>query len=185
MSRIATLRDRNAEFVAARFAGELPPIPSMKTVVITCADPRVDPAYVLGLELGEAAVVRNAGGRITPATLQAVAMMATVVAEEGASGGFELILVHHTDCGVARLAPHEGMIAAYFGIPVEQLAEKHVTDPYRAVAADIEALRSNPLLPDDLIVGGLVYEVESGEAVVAVPPGPLRPPAEARSDRRA
>jgi carbonic anhydrase len=159
---------RNTRFAAERFT-PLSLVPSLRAVVITCADHRVDPAHVLGLGLGEAAIVRNAWGRITPAAMQTVAMMAAVVAQEGESGGFELIVLHHTDCGVARLAAHEDLLAGYFGIAVDELPAKHVTDPRAAVAADVEQLRSNPALPDDLIISGLVYDVVSGSVEIAVP----------------
>jgi len=163
---------RNAEF-AARGPEPLSVVPALRAVVITCADHRVDPAHILGLGLGEAAVVRNAGGRITDTTLQTVAMMAIVIAEEGQSGGFELIVLHHTDCGVGRLAGHADLLASYFGIATERLPEKHVSDPIAAVAADVELLRSNPMLPRDLIVSGLVYDVDTGKVETVVPAAPL------------
>ncbi len=134
---------------------------------MTCADARVDPAHVLGLELGEAAVIRNIGGRITPPTLQAVAMMAMVVAQYDASGGFELIVLQHTDCGIRRLAEHHDLMASYFGVPIEELPNKHVTDPYRATAADVSALRANPAMPADLVISGLVYDVATGRVTSA------------------
>jgi carbonic anhydrase len=162
-----TLRGRNDAF-AARFTDPPPAIPKLKTLVVTCADPRVDPAHVLGLELGEAAVIRNIAGRITPATFQTIAMMATVVAQYGASGGFELIVLQHTDCGIRRLAQYDDLMAGYFDVPVEELPAKHVTDPYKATAADVAALRANPALPKDLVISGLVYDVETGRVTSPV-----------------
>jgi len=161
MTVAATLQKRNQAF-AAQFAEPPHAIPKLKALVVTCADPRVDPAHVLGLELGEAAVIRNVGGRITPATFQAVAMMAAVAAQYGASGGFELIVLQHTDCGIRRLAAYDDLMASYFGVPVEELPAKHVTDPCRATATDVAALRANPALPSDLVISGLVYDVETG-----------------------
>ena len=163
---------RNAAFVA-KGPEPLSVVPSLRAVVITCADHRVDPAHILGLGLGEAAVVRNAGGRITDTTLQTVAMMAMVVAEEGQSGGFELIILHHTDCGVGRLAEHVDLLASYFDIAPENLPSKHVSDPVAAVAADVEMLRSNPMFPKDLIVSGLVFDVDTGKVQTVVPAAPL------------
>jgi carbonic anhydrase len=154
------LQQRNDAF-ATQFV-ERQAIPTLKALVVTCADPRVDPAHVLGLELGEAAVIRNVGGRITPATLQTVAMMATVVAQYGASGGFELIVLQHTDCGITKLAQFDDLMASYFDVPVEHLPPKHVTDPYKATAADVAALRANPAVPADLVISGLVYDVQTG-----------------------
>ncbi|GAB7143512.1 carbonic anhydrase [Mycobacterium riyadhense] len=173
MTAIELMQRRHAESAAQRFQ-PLSEIPSLRALVIACADQRADPTHILGLKPGEAAVIRNAGGRITPATIQMVAMMATVVAEAGARGGFELILLHHTDCGVARLAPHDQVLASYFDIPVSALGDKHVTEPARAVQADLDCLRATPILPDTLIVSGLVYDVETGGLELAVPPGPLR-----------
>ncbi len=161
MTVAETLKERNTAFAAA-FIEPLHAIPKLKTLIVTCADPRVDPAHVLGLELGEAAVIRNIAGRITPPTVQAVAMMATVVAQYGASGGFELIVLQHTDCGIKRLAEYDDLMASYFDVPVEELPAKQITDPHKATAADVAALRANPAVPADLVISGLVYDVATG-----------------------
>lgn len=76
-STIDKLTRRNQAFVASEFH-ILPAIPSLGTLVISCADPRVDPAHVLGLQHGEAVVIRNIGGRITPATLQNIGLLQLV-----------------------------------------------------------------------------------------------------------
>jgi carbonic anhydrase len=174
MSATAHLIARNAIRRTQNAHEELDLVPKLRTVIITCADHRVDPAHTLGLALGEAAVVRNAGGRITPAALQTVAMMATAVAAEGRTGGFELILLQHTDCGIARLKEHADLLASYFEVSVDALPEKHVADPVAAVQGDVALLRSNPALPDDLCVSGLVYDVKTGEVRTVVSPATLR-----------
>jgi carbonic anhydrase len=174
MAAVETLIQRNASFAAERFPGDLPVIPLMKTLVITCADPRVDPAHILGLELGDAGVIRNVGGRITPATVQALAMLAAVAAREGASGGWELVVLQHTDCGITRLTDYADVLADYFGVAEAELPAKAVTDPRQAVAADLAALKANPLLPAALVVSGLVYDVASGRLETVVEPAPLR-----------
>ena len=174
MTTAEALLERNAAFSARGFTPDLPVLPRLKTVLVTCADQRVDPAHVLGLDLGEVAVLRNPGGRITPAILQEVAMLAVVAAEEGATGGFELIVLHHTDCGMTRLARHPDLLSAYFGIERDELASKAVSDPEQSVVSDIEALRASPMLPSSLIVAGLVYHVETGGVTTVVAPGALR-----------
>lgn len=80
----------------------------MKTVVIGCVDPRVDPADVLGLKHGEAAVIRNVGGRINPATLQNMAVARSVAEAQGkeVGPGWNLIVLHHTDCGITPCLHH-------------------------------------------------------------------------------
>lgn len=175
MTATEILRTRNCEFLAEEDFAPVPEIPALRALILTCADPRVDPTRQLGLQPGDVAVVRNAGGRVTPDSLRTIAMMAIVAAEVGDQGGFELILLHHTDCGVARLAPHKELLAHYFEIPVSELAEKQVRDPRLAIEADLETLRANPMLPDDLIVSGLVLDVETGELSSVAPPGRLRP----------
>ena len=97
------LLKRNAELSKDLGAKSFTLTPDLHALVLTCADHRVDPAQVLGLELGEAVVLRNPGGRVTPAFISELAVLATVAQIEGLETGFELILMHHTDCGLARL----------------------------------------------------------------------------------
>ena len=142
MSTVESLIERNSSFASQRFA-PLPAIPPSRTLVITCADVRVDPAHILGLRLGEAAVIRNVGGRVTAATVQMLAMLAAVAAAEDASGGWELVLLHHTDCGITRLAQHNDVLCAYFDVPDAELAGKAVGDPAAAVATDLATLATS------------------------------------------
>jgi carbonic anhydrase len=174
MAAVETLLQRNESFATERFPGDLPVIPLMKAMVITCADPRVDPAHILGLQLGEAGVIRNVGGRITPAAMQTLAMLAAVAASEDASGGWELVVLQHTDCGITRLVEYTDVLADYFGVAEAELPAKAVTDPRRAVATDVAALKANPLLPAALVVSGLMYDVRTGRVETVVEPGPLR-----------
>jgi carbonic anhydrase len=162
---IETLQERNKQFAAHQFTGELAMMPALKTMIIGCADPRVDPAHVLGLELGDAAVIRNIGGRITPATLQTMAMLRLVAAADPAGPpgpGWNLIVLHHTDCGINRLTGYPDLLAEHFGIDKPELESKHITDPWASVATDVAALKANPFLPAEFMVSGLVYEVETG-----------------------
>jgi carbonic anhydrase len=181
---IDTLIARNEAFAAHRFQGGLSLLPSLKAIVIGCADPRVDPAHVLGLDLGEAAIIRNIGGRITPATLQTMAMLGLIPQVEGVMvGGFHIIVLHHTDCGITRLVGFPDLLAQHFGIAREDLDAKAVTDPYTAVKVDVATLQANPNLRGDFIVSGLVYDVATGRAEIVVAPTPLRAEATASRDR--
>jgi carbonic anhydrase len=177
METIETLNERNKHFAAQRFPGELAMMPALKTMIIGCADPRVDPAEVLGLELGDAAVIRNIGGRITPATLQTMALLRLVAAADPAGPpgpGWNLIILHHTDCGINRLVGRRDLLAEHFGIDQDELDSKHITDPWASVATDVAALKANPFLPAELIVSGLVYDVETGLVEQVVGPELLR-----------
>jgi carbonic anhydrase len=182
---IDTLVARNDDFAAHRFRGGLSLMPSLKVIVVGCADPRVDPAHVLGLEPGEAAIIRNIGGRITPATLQTMAMLGLIPQVEGVAvgGGFHLIVLHHTDCGITRLTGFPDLLAQHLGVDGGDLAAKAVTDPYAAVQVDVATLQANPNLRGDFIGSGLVYDVATGRVEVVVAPTPLRPEGTASRDR--
>ena len=176
MNTIDILTKRNEEFAARQLTGGLPLRPALRTMIICCVDPRVDPAHVLGLELGEAVVIRNIGGRVTPATLQAMAMLQTIAQVAGVSpgGGFNLIVFQHTDCGITRLDSKTDMLAGYFGIGKAELEAKAITNPREAVAVDVAALKSNPMLPSEWAVYGLVYDVTTGLVDTVVAPDPIK-----------
>ena len=184
MTTFDILMKRNKDFAAQQSAANLlmPSLPSalphVKALIIGCADMRVDPAHVLGIKPGEAVVIRNIGGRITPGTLEMMGMLGRIaqVAEAKPGGGdeFHLIVLHHTDCGITRLARDPDMLTDYFEISKEELKAKAVTDPRSAVAADVAALRATPALPGEWLVSGLVYNVATGLVDAVVPPAPLR-----------
>ena len=181
MNTIDTLLQRNHEFATQRFVAGLPMRPTLRTMIISCADPRVDPAHLLGLEPGEAVVLRNVGGRVTPGTLQLLQLLMQVPPSAGApasnnaSAPFHLIVLHHTDCGITRLVSNTALMADYFDVPVAELPAKAIEDPRAAVASDIAMLRAIPDVPSALVVSGLVYDTETGLIDVVVPPAPIRP----------
>ncbi|HEX6506220.1 MAG TPA: carbonic anhydrase [Chloroflexota bacterium] len=176
MTTIDTLLQRNEEFAVHRFAAGLSLMPTLGTMIIGCVDPRVDPAHVLGLQPGEAIVIRNIGGRITPATLQMMALLGMIPQLEGAGpvSGLNLVVLQHTDCGITRLARVPDRLAAYLGVAAEELEAEAVGDPYAAVAVDVAALKANPSLPSGTIVSGAVYDVATGRVAMVTPPEPLR-----------
>jgi carbonic anhydrase len=175
LTAIDRLLERNAELSEDLGAKSFTLTPDLHALVLTCADHRVDPAQVLGLELGEAVVLRNPGGRVTPAFISELAVLATVAQIEGLETGFELILMHHTDCGLARLdgPGQRGLMAYYFGVDEDEVAAKHLTDPFESVRTDLELLRANPLIPRTLIASAVVYDIASGRVEVLSPPAPL------------
>jgi carbonic anhydrase len=173
---VPTLTSRNADFAQHSFVPGASMMPALKTIVIGCADPRVDPAHVLGLANGEALVIRNIGGRITPATLQTMATLRAIAQAEGAAPGpgWNLIVLQHTDCGITRLGGQPELLATTFGIDEADLPAKAVSDPRAAVAVDVAAIKDNPFLPADFIVSGLVYDVRTGLIETVVAPSLLR-----------
>jgi carbonic anhydrase len=176
MSVIDTLTGRNEVFASSRFSPGLKIVPSLKTMIIGCVDPRVDPADVLGLALGEAAVIRNVGGRITPAALEEMAMLRLVSRAAGGDlgPGWNLIVLHHTDCGITRLGDAPELLANYFGVASAGLEALAVNDPHASVAIDVAALKANPALSGAFLVTGLVYDVTTGRIETVVPTSLLR-----------
>jgi carbonic anhydrase len=184
MSNLDSMLKRNKDFAAQQSAaGTLMPslpraMPNVKAVIIGCADMRVDPAHVLGIKPGEAVVIRNIGGRITPGLLEQLGLLGRIgeVAGEipGGGGEFHLIVLQHTDCGMTRLAGNPAMLTHYFQIQEGELKKKAVTDPRAAVAVDVAALRAIPALPGKWLVSGLVYDVATGLIEIVVPPTPIR-----------
>jgi len=186
MNAVEELIQRNRRFAAAHDGGQAA-LPRLRMCVVACPDPRADPAHVLGLEPGDAAVVRAAAGRISPIVMQQLMFLQATGAALGAGeGDFELVLMHHTDCGIRHFtAPDQrDGLAAFLGCSVEDLAGKAVTDPHAAVRVDMAALAANPLIPGTLSVTGLVHDVDSGEVELVERRSPLRAPpgADGRAD---
>ncbi len=174
---------RNKDFAAQQSAaGTLMPslpraLPNVRAVIIGCADMRVDPAHVFGIKPGEAVVMRNIGGRITPGLLEQLGLLGRIgeVAREipGGGGEFHIVVLQHTDCGMTRLAGDSAMLTHYFQIQQTELNTKAVTDPRAAVAVDVASLRAIPALPGKWLVSGLVYDVSTGLVEIVVPPAPI------------
>src|SRR6202030_3776390 len=172
MNNLDSMLKRNTDFAAqASAAGTLMPslpqaMPNVKALIIGCADMRVDPADVLGIKPGEAVVMRNIGGRITPGLLEELGLLGRIgeVAGEipGGGGEFHIIVLQHTDCGITRLAGDPSMLKRYFQIDDGDLKTKAVTDPRAAVAVDVAMLRAIPALPGGWLISGLVYDVATG-----------------------
>ena len=162
---------RNRHFATTEFDADLTINPNGNMMVIGCVDPRVDPTYILGLAQGEAAVIRNVGGRITPATLKTLAMLRRVGAANSDGtprGDWNLVILHHTDCGMTDLAAFPELLAEYFEIPPTELESKSVSDPTGSVQVDVEVIKRN-LRGPAFLVSGLVYDVASGSIETVVP----------------
>jgi carbonic anhydrase len=161
MDVIDTLVARNDDFARTRFAPGMPILPRLRTLVLTCVDPRLDPADLLGLELGDAAVIRNVGGRVTPDVLTQLDLLSglaqTLVGE--AAPTVDLVVLQHTDCGITRMQDPPDKLAPFFGADP---ADRHVADPRSAVVADVAVLRNSPKVSARYRITGAVYDVATG-----------------------
>jgi carbonic anhydrase len=137
--------------------GDLPRAPARKLAVLACMDARLDPARLLGLEEGDAHVIRNAGGVVSDDALRSLAISQNLLGTE------EIVLIHHTDCGMLRFTDDE--------LAAKLEAETGHRPPWRAhafpdleqnVRDSIERIRDDPFVPHTDRVRGFVYELETG-----------------------
>ena len=175
MTNFQPLLDRNAAFATTGAHAGLAPVPNHQVFAVTCMDPRVDPAHVLGVGLGDAIVFRNAGGRVTDAVIREIAFVGALTemlfGDEAPT--FEVAVIHHTGCGTAFLAD-DGFNAAFAertGIDPDELRLEAVLDPQTSVRADVAALRASALLPGHAVVSGHVYDLDTGRVETVVTPG--------------
>ena len=172
---VETALARNHAFAAAGGHEGATMFPALRLLVVTCLDPRVDPAHVLGLELGDAMVVRNGGGRVTPEVIDNVAFVGELAGSAVPDGPlFEVAVIHHTECGAARLADDafRHRYAERIGTDESTLRQAAVLDPATTVAADVDLLRSAVAISSRISVSGHVYDVATGlvETVIAAAP---------------
>jgi carbonic anhydrase len=174
MTRMTPLLERNEQF-ARTYTPVALGLPAAQVLIVTCLDHRVDPAIVLGLQLGDAPVIRNAGGRVTEAVIDDIAFLAFLA--EQLSGGpgaadrlFEVAVIHHTQCGTGFLADpgFRRQAAEATGLAETTLEAAAVADPYITVKADVERLLTSPLLAPKVSVSGHVYDIASGHVTTTV-----------------
>ena len=149
---------RNAEAYAETFDhGDLPLPPAKKVAVVACMDARIVPSQLLGLEEGDAHVIRNAGGVVSDEEIRSLAISQRLLGTE------EIILIHHTDCGMLTFTDDEfrRAIQDETGIKPGWAAEAF-PDVEEDVRQSIARIRSSPFIPRKDAVRGFVYEVETG-----------------------
>jgi carbonic anhydrase len=171
-ANIDSALERNRAFAAAGGHQGAVVFPNLSLFVITCLDPRTDPAHFLGLGLSDAMVVRNVGGRVTPEVINDVAFIGQL-AENLLPDGllFEVAVIHHTQCGTGALADDtfRRRYARRIGADEAALREHTVLDPAATVARDVERLRSAPAISPRVTVSGHVYDVVTGLVETVLP----------------
>jgi len=149
---------RNAESYAASFdKGDLPMPPARKVAVLACMDARLNPYGLLGLQEGDAHVIRNAGGVVTDDEIRSLAISQRLLGTE------EIILIHHTDCGMLTFTDDafKRSVQDDVGIKPEWAAEAF-EDLDEDVRQSIARIKASPFIPCKDSVRGFVYEVETG-----------------------
>ncbi len=174
MTGIESALERNRSFASAGGHEGAVVFPSLRLFVVTCIDPRVDPAHFLDLGLGDAVVVRNVGGRVTTEVVNDVAFIGQIAENLIPDGPlFEVAVVHHTQCGAAALS-NEGFRRRYAertGADELALADRAILDPVDTVTRDVERLRSASAVSPRIALSGHVYDVVTGLVETIVPSG--------------
>jgi carbonic anhydrase len=168
MSNIAELLDRNKAFAASgawRNTPRLPFLPFQGLYVVTCIDPRTDPADILGIGFGDAIVGRTVGGRVTDAVLADLAYIGYLVEQKAPDGPyFEAAIIHHTDCG-SRLLEDPALrrgFAQRTGYDERALAALPATVPADTARADVARVLAAPQVSSRITVSGHVYDTATG-----------------------
>ena len=171
---IAAALERNRAFATAGGHEGAVVFPTLRLMVITCLDPRVDPAHVLGLGLSDAMIVRNVGGRVTEEVIGDVAFIGQI-AENAVPDGplFAVAVIHHNQCGAGALADDtfRRRYAERIGADESSVRQRAVLDPAETAARDVERLRSAPAISPRIRVSGHVYDVRTGLVETVIPAG--------------
>ena len=162
MSYFENFMKANQAYVDLHGTAHLPIKPKTKVAIVTCMDSRLHVAQALGLALGDAHILRNAGGRVTED------MIRSLVISQQQLGTREIVVLHHTDCGAQTFKNEE--FAAYLhkelGVDVSDQDFLPFTDVEESVREDMALLRQSPLIPADVEISGAVYDVDTGRMTV-------------------
>ena len=154
MSVIAEVTAANERYASEFAKGNLPTPPGRKLAVVTCMDARLDPARFLGLEEGDAHVIRNAGGIVNDETIRSLVISHSLLGTE------EAVVIGHTECGMLTFTNAD--VHEKLGPESESIDFQPFPDVAERVRQSVETIRSHPLLPDSFGASGFVYDVRSG-----------------------
>jgi carbonic anhydrase len=154
MSIVDEVQGANERYAAGFTKGDLPMPPGRRFAVVTCMDARLDPAKFLGLEEGDAHVIRNAGGLVNDETMR------SLVISHHLLGTQEAIVIGHSDCGMLTFTNED--LHAKLGPESESIDFQPFPDVAERVRSSVETVRSSSLLPDSYAATGFVYDVTTG-----------------------
>src|SRR6266498_759830 len=148
----------NEQYAAHFHQGDLPMPPGRKVAVLVCMDARIDPAKALGLEEGDAHVIRNAGGRAADA-LRSLAISHELL------GTREIVVIHHTDCGMLTFSNGDlrKKVKQELHTEADHIDFLPFKDLEQSVRDDVTFLRESPLIPKSIGISGFIYDVKTGK----------------------
>ncbi len=158
MSIIPEFREANTQYTTNFDKADLTAPPRRRVAVITCMDARLDPARFLGLEEGDAHVIRNAGGRADEDALR------SLIISQQLLGTNEVVVIHHTDCGMTSFRNEDlhAKLSDRFGQAADHIDFLPFADVVQSVRDDVETVRNHPFIADDVTVNGFIYDVKTG-----------------------
>ena len=154
MSVVEEVTQANERYASGFAKGDLPMPPGRKFAVVTCMDARLDPAGFLGLDEGDAHVIRNAGGLVNDETIRSLLISHHLL------GTQETLVIGHTDCGMLTFSNAD--VHEKLGPESESIDFQPFPDVAERVRQSVETIRSHPLLPESFGASGFVYDVGSG-----------------------
>ena len=165
MTELPNLLQANEEYAGSFDRGSLEIAPAKPVLLITCIDARVDPGRILGLDAGDAHVIRNAGGRATEDAIRSATISSWLL------GTREFVVMHHTDCGMTKFTDDalHGMIRDATGVDVSDQEFLSFTDPEQSLREDVARIRGVKTLPEGVTVSGWIYDVRTGRVTTVVP----------------
>ena len=148
----------NQPFSASFTSGDVAMPPRRRVAIVTCMDARLHPERFLGLDIGDAHVIRNAGGRASDDAVRSLAISQRLL------GTNEVVVIHHTDCGMLTFENQDlvDKIRDELGADASAIDFLPFSDLEQSVQDDVEALRRSELVADDVSIAGAIYEVETG-----------------------
>ncbi len=167
MAALPEMLSANDEYAASFTKGDLPMPPARHVAILTCMDARLIPASFLGLQEGDAHVIRNAGGRASEDAIRSLVISYELL------GTREFMVIHHVDCGMLTFT-NEALrqrLQDSLGADASGIDFLPFSDLDEGVRQDVATIRSSPLVPDDIPVTGFVYDVRTGKLREVQPAG--------------
>ena len=148
----------NEGFSASFTSGDVGMPPRRRVAIVTCMDARLHPERFVGLDIGDAHVIRNAGGRASDDAIR------SLVISQRLLGTNEVVVIHHTDCGMLTFKNQElvGKIRDELGADASAVDFLPFGDLEQSLLDDVETLRRSELIPDDMSIAGAIYDVKTG-----------------------
>lgn len=158
MSPLSEMLSANERYASTFSKGALRMPPARRIAILTCMDARLHPEKFLGLEEGDAHVIRNAGGRASDDAIRSLVISHMLL------GTREFVVIHHEDCGMMTFSNEElrQKLREDLNADASNIDFLPFGDLDKSVAQDVDKIRSSPLIPDDIVVSGFVYDVCSG-----------------------